>query len=91
MSSTETALEQSARAALEKKLAQRPDKQDLIEHNILPGTHLLTRNLSGEWQHGNRRSHFIQLPMSHLRSKLHRRNSSEADWRYVHTVQESSD
>lgn len=49
--------EQSARAALEKKLAQRPDKQDLINYNILPGTYFLPRNLSGERQHGNRRSH----------------------------------
>jgi RPEL repeat len=51
MSSTETTSEQSVRAALEKKLAQRPDKQELINYNILPGTRPLTRILSGGWQH----------------------------------------
>lgn len=60
MSDIETASEQSARAALEKKLAQRPDKQELIDYNILPGTYFPPRNLSGERQHGNRWSHFIQ-------------------------------
>ena len=60
MSNIETASEQSARVALEKKLAQRPDKQELIDQNILPGTYFLPRNLSGERQHGDRRSHFIQ-------------------------------
>lgn len=90
MSNTETALEQSARVALEKKLAQRPDKQELIDNNILPGTYFLIQNISGEWEHGNRRSHFLQLPMSRLRSKLHRRNSSEACSRYVHTMQQNS-
>lgn len=52
MSSIETAPEQAARAALEKKLAQRPEKQELINQNILPGTYFLSRNLSGERQHG---------------------------------------
>lgn len=89
MSNTETAAEQSARVALEKKLAQRPDKQELINNNILPGMHFLTQSPSGEWEDGNRRSHFLQLPMSRLRSKLHRRNSSGAGLRYVHTTQKS--
>jgi len=40
MSNTETASEQSARVALEKKLAQRPDKQELIDHNILPASNV---------------------------------------------------
>jgi hypothetical protein len=89
MSSIEATPEQSelARVALEKKLAQRPDKQELINYNILPGTYFLPRNLSKERQ---RRSHFIQLPTSRLRSKLHRRNSSEAGSRYVHIMQKSS-
>ena len=53
MSNTETALEQSTRVALEKKLAQRPDKQELIDHNILPGTYFLIQKYFGRvgaWQ-----------------------------------------
>jgi hypothetical protein len=53
MSSTEAAPEQPIRAALEKKLLQRPDKQELIDHNILSGTQYFARNLSGERQHGD--------------------------------------
>jgi len=40
MSDIEIASEQSAREALEKKLAQRPDKQELIDYNILPASNV---------------------------------------------------
>jgi len=40
MSSTETAPEQSTRVALERKLSQRPEKQELIDYNILPASNV---------------------------------------------------